>query len=537
MRPAVGAARCPMKTPPYLGDDAPLMTRGEDLPRRPSSGSAYVVCAALALGCVSVGVALGVQWERRNGSPSAESGKLDPAALEAVVAQLVLENPGIWDSHPDADVARVLQRGLDERRSGHHHVTSNGLGLRERPIVTPKPNGTLRVVILGDSFIYGAGVRADDRLGRRLEETLAGRARGTVEVECIHAGILGWNLIAETQFLRRRLSEIDPDLVIHVSVSNDLDDVAGIHGFGALARSVPRHPDHAGAYLATRNAYDLHPNARSLLEAGLDQESRARYAEARERVNELAKAVEASGGRYVFVLYWQDAQSIAARELARGLDGAGIAYLPASIAKNPLHVVSPTDAHWSAAGHSLVARAFHGLIEERNLLPELDLEPWPDARRVFAELNDRAEHEARIDPDESELLRGRVIEPRIEFSDLTANQAGQVHGGVARDGLAGPYASMLLAKPSDAARLVVSGRFLGYPELAGGRVRVFIDEVEVGFIEIAPGTSFERAFEIPAVLRGRAHVSARFSSNDFVHRGRNTVDCVVFRLHRVSIEP
>lgn len=52
----------------------------------------------------------------------------------------------------------------------------------------------------------------------------------------------GWNAVAECAYLRRLLSELAPDLVIQVLVSNDLDDQMGARGFGGLAAFAPLLP-------------------------------------------------------------------------------------------------------------------------------------------------------------------------------------------------------------------------------------------------------------------------------------------------------
>src|SRR4051812_48420843 len=53
-------------------------------------------------------------------------------------------------------------------------VTTNSHGLRERELPLAKPAGTQRVVFLGDSVTFGAGVRNDEAFPRLLEASVNG---------------------------------------------------------------------------------------------------------------------------------------------------------------------------------------------------------------------------------------------------------------------------------------------------------------------------------------------------------------------------
>ena len=82
-----------------------------------------------------------------------------------MLERLLEESQGFYDSHPDADVGHLHLPGLQGREFVRQPVHTNALGLREREIATPKPPGTVRVLLLGDSFVFGWGVAADRRLG------------------------------------------------------------------------------------------------------------------------------------------------------------------------------------------------------------------------------------------------------------------------------------------------------------------------------------------------------------------------------------
>ena len=132
------------------------------------------------------------------------------AARQALIERLVAQSIGLYDSHPDPDVGRVLLPGLRNATFAGQPVSSNALGLREVQVQLPKPAGVVRVVLLGDSFVFGYGAAARDRLGvhlaRFLRERCAGLGEGERQVEVLHVGVVSWGLVAEAEFLRRYLT-------------------------------------------------------------------------------------------------------------------------------------------------------------------------------------------------------------------------------------------------------------------------------------------------------------------------------------------
>ena len=102
-------------------------------------------------------------------------------------------------------------------------VQINTRGLREREIDPGKPPGTYRVLVLGDSFVEGAQVPAEDTVSRRLEAELqAGVGR---PVQAINAGNAGFGTTQELLFLEHDGRAYAPDLVVLVYfVDNDLSD-------------------------------------------------------------------------------------------------------------------------------------------------------------------------------------------------------------------------------------------------------------------------------------------------------------------------
>lgn len=97
----------------------------------------------------------------------------------------------------------------------------NNLGLRGPDVAEEKPAGTRRVLVLGDSFTFGVGVRDEDTFARRLEVDLNRDASHGERIEVINAGVQGYNTRDEVLYLEREWLRLAPDLVVIVFYLND----------------------------------------------------------------------------------------------------------------------------------------------------------------------------------------------------------------------------------------------------------------------------------------------------------------------------
>jgi len=521
----------------------------------PAGQASYKLLIVLAMLCLVLALVAGRLWwrlERADGTrgatgvsgvSGAPAGSASGSAGDraGVVAGLVAAGNGLWDSSPDADVARVLQPGLVNRDDNGIRVSSNAYGMRERDYALPKPAGTLRIVLLGDSFIYGMGVQAEQRFGVLLERlmgerlTAAGLAAPPIEV--LHLGMTSWNIVAECAFLRRQLSLLQPDLVVQVVVPNDVDDTVGVRGMGVLARLVPRHPEQADVALSMNfGRWALDPQSKGLLGWGMDDESRLRLQEAGDELARLAHLVEAQGGRYLLVAHWQAFNAVAAEFLASRLRPEQVCWLPTSFYRDERYRLSAADEHWNPAGHERMAAVLYGWIEERGLLPAVKLPRWDEAR-AFA---DELDHAGSVEAHRPGALAGQQASKRpsstVDLARLDPVTSGQIHGGIAKDGSVGPFASLLLAR--DGGRtLHVTGRCLPRAELDGAQVQVFVDREPVGSIALAAGAPIDFRAPLPDAALAHDWVTLRLQAGDFVYAGADLRQCVAFKLERAAIEP
>jgi hypothetical protein len=102
------------------------------------------------------------------------------------------------------------------------YVRMSSQGLRDREIPVPKPEGTYRLLVLGDSFVEGAQVAMDETLPKQLERLLGGGQGGNRPLDAVNAGNAGFGTAQELLFLEREGPVYRPDLVILVFyVDND----------------------------------------------------------------------------------------------------------------------------------------------------------------------------------------------------------------------------------------------------------------------------------------------------------------------------
>lgn len=347
-------------------------------PRRPSARLKWILCACSTLAALlGAELLLRIQVARANQQalsralrdlPQAPS--QGPAALGHLIQQ-----------SPLRDVIYELRPNLRGPLYAGARVRTNSHGFRGAETPLAKRDGEMRILGLGDSVLFGQGVRQGQDYLSQLIELLNDRAQQRA-VDYFWTGINtavpGYNTAVEVALLRERGLAFEPDLVLLGFVSNDL----GLPGF---VRSEQDPFDLGRSYLwdwgagAKRPRFGLSP-APTQKTAGGTQ----RVAEDPEHIPEpwrhlvgwdsvLAamdelRALSEQNGFKVLVFSHRDSQHAeaalqAARE--RGFETLGIQaeldeYMRAhDIARyrGSELTVSEADPHPSAIHHALAARA------------------------------------------------------------------------------------------------------------------------------------------------------------------------------------
>ncbi len=107
----------------------------------------------------------------------------------------------------------------DFARGGTSH---NALGFRGPELAEAKPEGVVRVAILGGSTTYDTGVPDDaDTFPAQLERLL-NEAGGGARVQVVNAGVPGYTSWESLANLQLRVLPLEPDLVIVHHATNDV---------------------------------------------------------------------------------------------------------------------------------------------------------------------------------------------------------------------------------------------------------------------------------------------------------------------------
>jgi hypothetical protein len=120
---------------------------------------------------------------------------------------------------PDPHVGVVLQGTNRQVTHEGTTYTTNAEGIRYPDVDQNKAPGGRRILALGDSFVWGDGLRDDELVTTKLEAALSSEFPG---IMVINAGIGGYNTADEYQQLLRLAPRYEPDHVIVFFFTNDI---------------------------------------------------------------------------------------------------------------------------------------------------------------------------------------------------------------------------------------------------------------------------------------------------------------------------
>ncbi|MBN1342585.1 MAG: SGNH/GDSL hydrolase family protein [Phycisphaerae bacterium] len=109
----------------------------------------------------------------------------------------------------------------------------NELGLRDVETPVHRPDGTCRILAIGDSLTFGQGVPLESTYPKQLEALLNASSEGS-KVEVVNAGKTGASTTTELAFLRDEGLSLEPNLI---TVQFYLNDVTAEHKAGGAGRS------------------------------------------------------------------------------------------------------------------------------------------------------------------------------------------------------------------------------------------------------------------------------------------------------------
>lgn len=266
----------------------------------------------------------------------------------------------------------------------------NARGLRGADL-HPRSESSVRILFLGDSTTWGWGVEAGQAYPALLGERLQARYPDT-DIQVLNAGVPFYGTIDEVAFLKHRVAELDPDIV--VLQFNAVDDFEQnrrpsierqVFDEGII-RYVPDYEWTRGpAWTIWLNRVKHHSHllrlisentGRVLMRAGWLSSLESVSSEyfdceqaktARRLLAEVASISNRHGAHVVFLFAPEKMQVLAkpstelraarlVREVAESADAGFVDLTPGSVAQDDVEsLFSKAEGWWTVAGHRMIA--------------------------------------------------------------------------------------------------------------------------------------------------------------------------------------
>lgn len=179
-------------------------------------------------GAARAGYASGPEMSRSPLLPrlalSLTSAALSLGIAEVAVRALGLTDPAFREPHPVLGWAPVPGAHGMWNREGHAYVAITEHGFRGVDVAPGRPDaGTLRIALVGDSYVEARQVALEASIGGRLATDATACAGRPVEV--LSFGVSGYGTAQEYLLYRERVAAYHPDLVVLAFLTgNDIAD-------------------------------------------------------------------------------------------------------------------------------------------------------------------------------------------------------------------------------------------------------------------------------------------------------------------------
>jgi lysophospholipase L1-like esterase len=272
-----------------------------------------------------------------------------------------------YDSNP---------RGYFDENDGLRYRINN-YGFRGPDYPIKKPRGVQRIVLIGDSFAFGEGVRFEQTLGERLERLLNERGGDAAPVEILNLGVGGAGTLSELSFLRHRGIALEPDLVLWLYVLNDAG-AAQLDLWENFTKQYERRwirRSFLASYLYARVGRQI--LGRKYIDelVGQSKGQRKKWKRSMKRLGKAHDVARAAGAEFLVAIFpfmyrlddgypfrdFHDVVSI----YCRNNDIDVLDLLPAFIGQTDTDLwVHPSDQHPNEIGHQIAAEALYPFVGE-----------------------------------------------------------------------------------------------------------------------------------------------------------------------------
>jgi lysophospholipase L1-like esterase len=157
-----------------------------------------------------------------------------------------------WDSHAFRRIQSTAPHFVENIPHGQANfigvpVAINSYGLRGGEIGVPKPENTVRILVIGDSITFGYGIPVESTYVKVLERFLNADAAGKTQYEVLNGGTLGGSLSDYHHLLTQKAATLQPDMVL---VGLNLNDIVVYSESGSISEAGAEW--HGGRLLWTR---------------------------------------------------------------------------------------------------------------------------------------------------------------------------------------------------------------------------------------------------------------------------------------------
>jgi lysophospholipase L1-like esterase len=258
-------------------------------------------------------------------------------------------------------------------------VTINSEGFRGPEFQPKKPEGRTRILILGDSVLFGWAAPQDSIFPALLQYQFD---RTREQVEVIAAGVGSWNTRSQYEFFKKRGIEYGPDVVLLLLLPNDieLNERRGrqlgrvtpkTQAFKRIPVDVMRWITHH-SYLLSSVVFLVKKYTVPVEVTTKFSEQSAAWQDARSALEGMIELCRGRDARFIVFLFGNpetDYTKACVTYYGGVLNAAGIPFitLPPELYRTEYRI-SLADAHPNVAGHRLIAREM-----ARTLKPIIDV--------------------------------------------------------------------------------------------------------------------------------------------------------------------
>ena len=429
-------------------------------------------------------------------------------------------------------VARILQRNSTVTHKQAEVVTNNA-GLRSSRPYRLKKDGVFRIVCLGDSFVYGAAGKEEDRFADQIEAFYAthGILADDREIEVYAVGIGSWTMVQEVNYLASRISEYDPDVIVVLTTPNDITEIGGVTGRGFWTQDFsPEYRDVGSGVFSNQAGGTFGLNHYTALTFDMTPESRARW---RQAVGGLARLVDLQHQRGKHILLssldlW-DGGGCFRENLRNNLQALEVeapfvltSYFPDRVTQ------LPHDSHPSRAGHAILATHYLHAMSRLGWVPV--------AEDTLPQLHEGLSLDFAVPVDSARIeacrqRRGNRLPSSLDFENLEPDDTLAFLGGILPEGSGpaeafgtAPWASVrsgfLLRRPTEgaASRVEVEVMIPRRVQLFPLRIEMSINGHPAEVLELAHLTEFgprQLSAELPPLSPDDAAVEIVLRSSSY----------------------